>query len=64
MASFAIRLLPKGKNLGTDLFLITSKIEQYKLHGHSAYCVEVTALNLQRYVAAKISAYAFSVHVS
>ena len=62
MASFGNRLSPKGKTLGTVLFLITSSIEWYKLDNHSANCVEVTVLCLQRYIAAKISAYAFSVH--
>jgi len=63
MASFGIRLLPKGKTLGTGLFLITSPIEWYKLHSHSAYCTEVMALYLQRCKAAEILCiYAFSVH--
>ena len=62
MASFSNRLSPKGKILGIVLFLITSPIEWYKLH--SANCTEVTALCLQRYIAAEISAYAFSVHFS
>ena len=64
MASFGNRLLPKGKTLGTVLFLITSPIEWYKLHSHSANCMEVTALCLQRYIVADISAYAFSGHFS
>jgi len=50
MESFGNRLSPKGKTLGTYLFLITSPIEWYKLHSHSANCTEVTALCLQRYV--------------
>ena len=57
MASFGIRLLPKDKTLGTGLFLITSQIEWYKLHSHSAYCTEVMVLCLQRCKAAEISAY-------
>ena len=64
MASFGNRLSSKGKTLGTVLFFITSPIEWYKLHSHSANCMEVTALCLQRYIAAKISAYTFSVHFS
>ena len=64
MANFGSRLSPKGKTLGTVLFLITSPIEWYKLHSHSANCTEVTALCLQGYIAAEISAYAFSVHFS
>ena len=62
MASFGNRLLPKGKTLGTVLFLIKLPIEWYKFHSHSANCTEVTVLCLQRYIVAEISAYAFSVH--
>ena len=61
MASFGNRLSSKGKTLGTVVFLFTSPIEWYNMHSHSANCTEVTALCLQRYIAAKISAYAFSV---
>ena len=64
MASFGNRLLPKGKTLGTVLFLITSPIEWYKLHSHGANFTAVTVLCLQRYIAAEITAYAFSVHFS
>ena len=64
MASFGNRLSSKGKTLGTVLFLITSPIEWYKLYSHSVNCTEVTTLCLQRYIAAEISAYAFSVHFS
>ena len=64
MGSCSIRLSPKGKTFSTGLFLITSRIEWYKLHSHSANCTEVTALCLQRYIVAKISVYAFSVHFS
>ena len=64
MANFGNRLSPKGKTLGTVLFLITLPIEWYKLHSHSANCTEVTALCLQRYIAAEILAYAFLVHFS
>ena len=35
-------LLPKGKTLGTVLFLITSQIEWYKLRSFSFYRTEVT----------------------
>ena len=49
IVSFGNRLLPKGKTLGTVLFLITSPIQWYKLHSHSPNCTEVTALSLQRY---------------
>ena len=65
MASFEHRLLPKDKTLVTvGLFFITSPIQWHKLHSHSANSTEVTALCLQRYIAAKILAYAFSVHFS
>ena len=64
MTSFGNRLSPKGKTLGTVLFLITSPIEWYKLHSHTANCTEVTALCLQRYIADDILAYAFPVHFS
>jgi len=64
MASFGNRLLPTGKTLGTGLFLITSPIQWYKMHSRSANCTEVTALCLQRCIAAEILAYAFSVHFS
>ena len=64
MASFDIRLSPKGKTLGTGLFLITSQIKSYKLPSHSTYCTKVTALCLQRYIAAEILTYVFSVHFS
>ena len=49
MTSFGNRLSPKGKTLGTVLFLITSPIQWYKLHSHSGSCMGVTELCLQRY---------------
>ena len=58
MESFGNRLSPKGKTLGSVLFLISSPIEWYKLHSHSTNCTEVTALCLQRYIESEISAYA------
>ena len=62
MASFGSRVSPKGKTLGTGLFLITSLIQWYKLHSHSTNSTDVTALCSKRYIAAKISAYGFSVY--
>ena len=53
MASFGFMLLPKGKTLGTDLFLFTSWIEWYKLHNLTAYRMEVTALCLQSRITAE-----------
>ena len=50
-------MLPSmGKTLGTVLFLITSQIEWHKLHSHSAYCMKVTALCLQGFKSAELSA--------
>ena len=55
------KISPKGKTVGSCLFLITSQIEWYNFHSHIDYCMEVTVLCLQKF---KASAYAFSVHFS
>ena len=62
MESFGLMFSPKGKTLGTVLFLITSQIEWYKLCSLSIYRTEVTVLYLQSCITAEILACAFSVH--
>ena len=65
-AIFGNTVLPKGKTVGTVLFLITSPIEWYKSRSHIALTIRKLQhfVYMQRYIAAKISVYAFSVHFS
>ena len=54
----------KSPTVGTVLFLISLRIERYKLCSHVAYCTELTMLCLQKFKAAEILVCAFSVHLS